>query len=187
MELTNKTVLFLGSSVTYGSASGGISFADIMQEKCGINMIKEAVSGTTLADISEFSYVARLKGIDPDTHIDLFVCQLSTNDASRKIYPFMIEEAIRFIVTYVRETFSCPIVFYTGTYYENERYAAMVELLSKLQSEYGFYVLDLYRDPEMRSVSEEDYAVYMKDKVHPTLVGYEKWWAPKFIEFCQSL
>ena len=49
MELKDKTVLFLGSSVTYGSASGGVSFADLMVKECGIKMIKEAVSGTTLA------------------------------------------------------------------------------------------------------------------------------------------
>lgn len=187
MNLKDKTILFLGSSVTYGSASGGVSFADVISETFGINIIKEAVSGTTLADISEFSYVARLKSISPDTHIDLFVCQLSTNDASRKIYPFLTEDAIRFIVTYVRETFACPVMFYTGTYYESERYAAMVELLLKLQKEYGFYILDLYNDPEMRAVSAEDYAVYMKDKVHPTLIGYTEWWTPKFIKFIESL
>ena len=61
MVLKGKTVLFLGSSVTYGSAAGGVSFADMMAETCGIKMIKEAVSGTTLADINDQSYVSRLK------------------------------------------------------------------------------------------------------------------------------
>lgn len=61
MNLNGKTVLFLGSSVTYGSVANGISFADIMAEECGINCIKEAVSGTTLADINDNSYVSRLK------------------------------------------------------------------------------------------------------------------------------
>lgn len=71
MDLQNKTILFLGSSVTYGSE--GISFADIMSELCGINCIKEAVSGTTLADINEGSYVARLKTVDKNIKVDLFV------------------------------------------------------------------------------------------------------------------
>ena len=39
MELTGKTVLFLGSSVTYGSASGGFSFADMMAEELGFHFI----------------------------------------------------------------------------------------------------------------------------------------------------
>lgn len=85
MDLQNKTVLFLGSSVTYGSASGGISFVEILGERCGINCIKEAVSGTTLVDINEKSYISRLKSIDTKLKVDLFVCQLSTNDAKKKL------------------------------------------------------------------------------------------------------
>lgn len=48
--LQGKTIIFLGSSITYGEAADGRSFVDIMEEKDGINAIKEAVSGTTLAD-----------------------------------------------------------------------------------------------------------------------------------------
>ena len=40
-------IIFLGSSVTYGSASGGVSFADMICEKNGYDLVKEAVSGTT--------------------------------------------------------------------------------------------------------------------------------------------
>ncbi len=76
-----KKIIFLGSSVTYGSAAGGISFADIICEKYGYEMIKEAVSGTTLVDENDESYVRRIRGIKADS-ADLFVCQLSTNDAS---------------------------------------------------------------------------------------------------------
>lgn len=189
MKLKGKTVLFLGSSVTYGFASGGVSFADLMAERCGINCIKEAVSGTTLADINEESYVSRLKGVDPSLRLDLFVCQLSTNDAHapRNIDIADVEKAIRFILDYVKTTFACPIVFYTGTYFENERYVAMIDLLYRLQKEYDFYILDLFHDEEMRSVSSDDYARYMKDPIHPTLEGYEKWWTPKFIAFCEAL
>ena len=77
LNLQNKTVLFLGSSVTYGAASGGVSFAELMVDVCGIHCIKEAVSGTTLADINDDSYVARLKKVDTSQTVDLFICQLS--------------------------------------------------------------------------------------------------------------
>ncbi len=189
MELKGKTVLFLGSSVTYGSASGGVSFADMMAQRCGIHCIKEAVSGTTLADIDEESYVARLKKVDPATKVDLLICQLSTNDASSKRIKDVseTENAIRFILEYAKATFRCPVVFYTGTYFESEKYAAMVKLLYALQKEYDFHILDLYNDEEMLSVSKEQYAQYMSDHVHPTLLGYEQWWTPKFLAFCQGL
>ena len=187
MDLKNKTVLFLGSSVTYGAASNGVSFADIMAKNCGINMIKEAVSGTTLADINDRSYVARLKTVDTSKKIDLFICQLSTNDASQNIAIDKIEDAIRFIVSYVKDVFNCPIMFYTGTYFESKLYIDMICLLEKLKDEYGFYILNLFSDPEMLSVSKTDYETYMADPIHPTLKGYTDWWTPKFIDFCKSI
>ncbi len=187
MDLKNKNVLFLGSSVTYGSAAGGVSFAEIMAEKCGCNSYKEAVSGTTLADIEELSYVSRLKKVDTATKFDLFICQLSTNDAGRGIEPQKTEDAIRFIINYVTETFGCPIVFYTGTYFESEAYNNLIELLFELKKEYGFYVLDLFNDKDMLSVSREDYKKYMSDPIHPTLAGYTEWWTPKFIKFCKNI
>ena len=45
-----KRIVVLGSSVTYGEASGGVSFADMLCEKYGYEIVKEAVSGTTLVD-----------------------------------------------------------------------------------------------------------------------------------------
>lgn len=188
MDLKGKRVLFLGSSVTYGSAAGGVSFADLMAEECSLIAIKQAVSGTTLADIKENSYVSRLKKVDTSIKPDLFICQLSTNDATIKTIDIAeVEKAIRFIIKYVKDTFECPIVFYTGTYFENERYKKMVELLHSLKSEFDFYILDLYNDEQMLKVNAEDYAKYMRDPIHPTLEGYKKWWTPKFIEFLDKL
>ena len=186
MNLENKTILFLGSSVTYGSAAGGVSFVDMIGELCSANCVKEAVSGTTLVDINETSYVSRLKAIPESLRPDLFVCQLSTNDAKKKLDINEIEKSICFILSYVKNTFDCPIVFYTGTYYENDEYMKMVELLYDLKKIYDFYILDLYHDEEMLAVSKEDYQRYMKDKIHPTLIGYREWWTPKFIDFLEN-
>jgi len=41
-------------------------------------------------------------------------------------------------------------------------------------------VIDLWNNEEMNSVSQEDYKLYMFDKIHPTQAGYLKWWTPKF-------
>lgn len=187
MQLQGKTVLFLGSSVTYGSASGGVSFAELMAEQCGFCCVKEAVSGTTLADIEERSYVARLKTVDTFLPVDLFICQLSTNDAGRELPVEQTEAALRFIVTYVKDTFGCPIAFYTNTRYDSERYEGLVKLLVDLQKEYGFAILDFWNDEPMNAISDEQRARYMRDNIHPTLDGYREWWTPKFIEFCKAL
>lgn len=186
MKLQGKTVLFLGSSVTYGSAADGVSFAECMAEACDISVIKEAVSGTTLADIGENSYVSRLKKVKTDTRPDLFICQLSTNDAWQKVPLAQTEDAIRFILQYVKNTFACPVMFYTGTYFASEAYEAMIHLLYDIQKEYDFYILDLFNDKTMQGIHPDLYEKYMHDPVHPTFVGYKEWWTPKFIAFCEE-
>ncbi|MBE6680530.1 MAG: SGNH/GDSL hydrolase family protein, partial [Ruminococcaceae bacterium] len=160
---------------------------EMLAKQYEFNYIKEAVSGTTLVDIGENSYVSRLKKRGTDFKIDLFVCQLSTNDASRKLSISSVEEAIRFIVHHVKSNFGCPIAFYTNTYYDDACYAEMVQLIKRLSTELGLYVINLYEDEEMRAISAENRALYMKDRIHPTLKGYEEWWTPKFAEFFEKI
>ncbi len=187
MDIKGKKILFLGSSVTYGWASDGVSFVDIIGQRCGCECIKEAVSGTTIADIGNTSYLSRLLALDRGISPDLFVCQLGTNDATRNIPIDEIEDAMRRIIEFARETYGCPIVFYTNTYYDSEAYERMIELLFALGREYGIYVLDLFWDEEMRGVSEEDYRRFMKDRIHPTREGYEEWWTPRFLRFFEEI
>ena len=84
--LNERTIFFLGSSITYGSATKGVSFADYIRARDGATVYKEAVSGTTMSKTSVMpgkSYVERLtnngwaEGISPD----VFACQLSLNDS----------------------------------------------------------------------------------------------------------
>ena len=187
MDLKGKTILFLGSSVTYGAAAGGVSFVELAAKKCGFNYIKEAVSGTTLADTDDNSYVSRLKKIDKNLKIDLLVCQLSTNDSYKGIPPQKTKEAIICIIDYAEKTFGCPVVFYTGTRFESPGYESAVNMLLKLKEKYNFRLLNLWDDKDMRSVSKADYNRFMKDPVHPTLKGYRDWWTPKFLGFLERL
>ena len=53
--INGKTVIFLGSSVTFGYGSLGVSFADFLEKTDGITAVKEAVSGTTLVDVKSNS------------------------------------------------------------------------------------------------------------------------------------
>lgn len=195
--LRGKTIIFLGSSVTYGSAAGGVSFADILEKEDGIISVKEAVSGTTLADMKSSSYVSRMKTIEKDIKADAFICQLSTNDAKKDISPGEISEsfslddfdtktvagAIEYIIVYAKNVWNCPVIFYTGTKFDNEIYAQMVDLLLKIQKKHNIGVIDLWNSDEMNAVSAADYKAYMRDGVHPNLDGYEKWWTPQFRKY----
>lgn len=77
-------IIWLGSSVTYGAQSGGhYSMTDAIQDNHpGTVCEKYAISATTLVNEKEDSYVGRMKLISKDETPDLFVVQLSTNDAT---------------------------------------------------------------------------------------------------------
>ena len=197
--LEGKKIVFLGSSVTYGSASGGWSMCEYLSEEYGCNVTKLAESGTTLVKEKAFdqSYVNRLdfsKAILKD--LDHFICQLSTNDAayqkplgvisdSTDINSFdttTIIGAIEYIVATVQQEWACPMSFYTNSYFDNEYYRAMVQALYKVQEKWGIGILDLYNDTEFNNISEKLYQQYMSDIIHPTVDGYKMWYGPKFVE-----
>ena len=193
-NLKGKRIIFLGSSVTYGAKSGGESFADFLASQYGCESIKEAVSGTTLVDENEKSYVSRLKKLNVEGKVDLFVCQLSTNDASKKKPLGSVSEstniedfdtktvagAIEFIIAYAKETYGCPVMFYTGPKYDNGLYGEMVELLRDIAEKWDMSVIDLWNEPSFSDLSDEKRARYMADSIHPTWDGYKELWTPFF-------
>ena len=198
--LKNKTVIFLGSSVTYGYGSLGISFVDFLEKSDGITAVKDAVSGTTLADIKDNSYISRMKTIDKNISADAFICQLSTNDAT-KVIPlgkiaegFDIEEfdtttvagATEYIIAYASATWDCPVIFYTQAKYDSEYYGKMVDLLIKIQEKWDITVIDFWNDTEINSINEEERKLYLVDHIHPTKAGYKIWWLPKFREVLEA-
>ncbi len=183
--LKGKKIIFLGSSVTFGAASLEESFIEYLQKEDGILPYKEAVSGTSLADICEGSYPQRLLTIPKDFEADAFVCQLSTNDVrlgaefgtigtyDTKTIAGAIEEILR----YAEETWHCPLYFYTGTKFDSEGYQKMVDLLFEIRKHHDFTIIDLWNDP-MNDIDRETYDLYMADGVHPVRAGYKLWWTP---------
>lgn len=194
--LSGLNIAWLGSSVTYGMQSGGYTMADeIAAKHPATESYKYAISGTTLVNDSATSYVARMKEIDPNTHFDLFVVQLSTNDASNgkplgtltdskdssAFDDTTIIGAIESIIVYVRDTWNCPVVFYTGSHYESDAYAAMVDALLEIQQKWDIGIVDLWNNADMTAIYDTDlYHSYMGDEVHPVRDGYVKWWTPEF-------
>ena len=192
--LKGKKILFLGSSVTYGAASLREGIPEYFAVRLDAEVTKEAVSGTTLTDDSNSSYIHRLlTKVGPTTPYSLVVVQLSTNDASKnkplgEVSDSLNKEdfdtktvtgAIEYIIAYSRETWNCPVVFYTGSRYDSEAYAAMVERLMELQTKWGIGVLDLWHDDAFNSISDTERALYMYDSIHPTKAGYREWWCPE--------
>lgn len=193
--LKGKNIIYLGSSVTYGSDSLGVSFVEYIDRLNGTTSVKEAVSGTTLVtkdDASGNSYIPRMKTIDPDIPADAFICQLSTNDATRHMPLGKISEgferadfdtetvagAIEYIIAYAGKTWHCPVLFYTGTRFDCKEYGEMVKLLLEIQKKWKIGVIDLWNDVALNAISEKDYNLYMSNPIHPTQAGYLLWWTP---------
>lgn len=201
--LEGKTVLFLGSSVTNGAAALGQSVPEYFSARMGCTAIKEAVDGTTLADSGSDSYIQRmLKNVDASAKIDLVVCQLSTNDASKgktlgditestamaDFDTSTITGAMEYIIAYARDTWGCPVVFYTNARFDSEGYPAMVARVHELEGKWGIGVLDLWTDEGFNAVSDTDRAVYMYDDIHPCKAGYRDWWGPELErQLCEYL
>ncbi len=189
--LTDKKIIFLGSSVTFGSGAGGVSFVDYIEKRCGCKASKHAVSGTTLVDNGITSYISRMKLIK-DKSADLFVCQLSTNDATKGLPLGEVSEsenaqdfdtstvagAIEYIIAYAKEKWHCPVAFYTNPQYDSKNYAAMVELLGRISEKWGITVIDLWNNKQFNNITEEQRKLWMKDSIHPTKAGYLEWWVP---------
>jgi len=169
----------------------------------GVNCIKEAKSGTTLVDKTSVSarivfgngdsYIKRLKQLDPGAKVDCVVCQLSTNDATTKqpigeistsdeLSAFdtkTVTGAMEYIIRYCQDTWRCPVVFYTGSYYKSDEYEAMVKRLYELRDKWDIEIIDLYTNEAFNAIEPETYRFYMYDPIHPTKAGYIQWWMPK--------
>ena len=195
-KLFGKTFYFLGSSVTFGVGDEGVSFVEFIRERNGCKCIKEAVCGTTLADVDDGSYVHRfMNNCDPDLKPDHFICQLSTNDSGRdNVLLGEISDsfdpddfdttttigAMEFIIYKAMEIWQCPVSFYTGTKFESPRYSAMVEALFKLQKKWSIGIIDLWNQSGLCTEVDAVMKKYMNDFVHPNERGYEEWWTPIF-------
>lgn len=202
-SLEGKVYFFLGSSVTYGSASEGKSFVDYIEDNNNCTCIKAAISGTTLVDNGSNSYVRRLESRAKryaNAEIDHFICQLSTNDASQnlplgKLSDSMNKEdfdtstiigAIEYIIALAKETWNCPVAFYTGPYYDSAKYQKMVDALYEIQEKWDIGIIDFWNDEEARNMDTATYNRYMADPIHPTAAGYEEWWTPVFEQYLKT-
>lgn len=192
--LAGGRLAVLGSSVAFGAGSFQWAVGEYLARRLGCVLVKSAVSGTTLADQGSLSYVARLHtDFDPRERPDVFVCQLSTNDATkgaplgevgagRELSDFdatTTAGAMEHIVCFVRQTWGCPTLFFTGSRFESAAYQEMYDLLCRVRDKWGIGVLDLWDNAAVNDVPAEEKALYILDGIHPTKAGYRDWWGPE--------
>lgn len=195
--LAGKRIVFVGSSFTVGSKAKGVSFVNYLSKSTGCSVVKNAIGGTTTANIGDGrDFVRRSVDIINSTdRPDLFLCQMSANDATRgvpigEITPegtpmeqfntSTVAGAMEYIICYSDQKWGCPIAFYTAMNLSNDRYDQMVSLMYKIQAKWGVGIIDLYHGLGRYSIKAKTYRLYMKDRLHPMKAGYMKWVTPYF-------
>lgn len=199
--LEGKTIYWLGSSVVAGAESDGYSMAEYIAARNNATCIKDAVGGTTLRAMSDQQdYVNRLLNstvFDKNAKVDAFVIQISTNDVMAKDKWGTVTDAsitdrdqldlntslggVEYIISYIEETWDCPIYFFSGSYFGTEPinghvrdafwnngdgYGELVALtqqtIEKWNAMDGYEVamIDLYNDAEFNNISTEEYQYY---------------------------
>lgn len=144
-SLKDKTIGYLGSSITVGFQSQNVAFPDYIEKITGSKTIKQAITGGPLAKKEgvrdEISYITQLENnLSQNDTLDALVVQLSTNDTTLGIeigelstsndkddfdYSTVIG-AMEYIIAYVKEKWDCPVIFYINPYLSDDmiqRYA----------------------------------------------------------------
>ena len=85
----------------------------------------------------------------------------------------------KFITTTVDENGVCDSIKFNDEDKFNFAFD-LVDALAELSLKWDFDIIDLWNNPAMRAVSDDDYKKYMKDPVHPNRLGYIEWWGPEF-------
>lgn len=191
--LAGGRIAVLGSSVARGEASECWAVGEYLAARLGTSLDKEAVSGTTLADTGPESYVQRLHRLDPNARYSLFLCQLSTNDATKQLPAGVVAPgrdpadfdtsttlgALETILEYALRTWRCPAAVFTGSRYDSPAYAALVAQLPALREKWGVGILDLWNGESFNDIPDASRRLYMRDPIHPTKAGYRDWWGPE--------
>ena len=140
--LKDLNVVFLGSSITLGKGSRNQSFADYLAKRHGLNAIKLAKSGTTMAIRTDKtdSYIERLQEyINTGAAApDYLVCQLGSNDARYQLKIGNVDSvaehtladlntksvtgAIEYISGYAQEAWGCPVIFFVMPQFESDEF-----------------------------------------------------------------
>lgn len=200
-SLKNKMIFQLGSSISYGHASGGRSFVEQIASITKSKYQKQTVSGTTLAKRSgqSNSYVERFLKFDFAKEPDILIVQLSTNDFSNNV-PFgqvddtsidevssddfdqyTIAGAIEYIVSFTREFdenikiyfYSCPIKYSWGA---RTKYQLFLEnQMQQIVDKWGIGLIDLFNANNISGTT------YMSDDIHPNANGYADVFTPNII------
>lgn len=192
--LYGKMIYHLGSSISHGHATGGISFAEQIKEITGSKMNKQAQSGTTLSMEEKESYAERFANFPFNDNPDFLILQLSTNDftrggitlgsvgsATENFDARTTAGAIEYIISETKKKSpNTQIVIYScavKSNWSNSNYSRFATIeLQKLQGKWGITIVDLYGADKIFNDN-----MILSDDIHPNKQGYASLFTPALI------
>ena len=216
MELKNKTILFLGDSITEGYGASDISnrFTNLIAEQTGANCVNYGVSGTRIAyqhafnpeKSEDYDFYMRAQKMQADA--DCIVVFGGTNDYDHGDAPFgsftdrtpmTFYGGLHTLYTYLTEKYlGVPVVILTPLHRENEdngnvtrTYAykplkEYVNAIREVAKYYSFPVLDLFATSNLQPNIPPVKEAFIPDGLHPNDAGH-KILANKIIKFLETL
>ena len=204
MDLSNKTIAFLGDSITEGSGAShpDYQYVDVFSRITNSNVINYGISGTRFAPQITPSaepnfdkdFISRVPEMEKD--VDIVVVFGGTNDFGHGDAPFghlsdtepkSFCGSCDYLMRILIEKYpSKPIVFITPLHRLTEGHlinelgiarkslAEYVSVIRKKAEKYSIPILDLFATSGMQPNIEAQNALYFADGLHPNDKGHEK-------------
>ncbi len=203
MDLKNKTINFLGDSITegYGASAQDKRYSDVFSEIAEIKEVRNyGISGTRIArqqkinpQTVEWDTNSFCERYDKMEDADIIVVFGGTNDYDHGDAPFGKFEddtpdtfcgALHFLMKGLMEKFpTAEIVFLTPMHRENEEKPnasdglplyAYIEMIRKTAEYYSLPILDLYSSLGINPNIKVHKELFCPDGLHPNDTGYRK-------------
>ncbi|MBQ6488892.1 MAG: SGNH/GDSL hydrolase family protein [Solobacterium sp.] len=189
--LSGKQILWLGSSFSAGTGSGGTALTDYLKQINDAEIINESLAHSYLSSVTQNSAVKRFRSsLALVSHADYLVIEVSPIDAemthgavsdSMDRFTFNIKTttgALEYLIAYARELWDPVIILFTLPYCSDPAYEQLLSRIHQVSDKWNVHLIDMYNDRELENPDPVKRSLYMSDISHPTKAGLRDWIVP---------
>ncbi len=189
--LYGKRMLWMGSSFSAGTGSGGITLCDYLTHINSMEIINESLAHSYLSSVTQNSAVKRFRSsLALVSHTDYLVIEISPIDA--EMTPGTVSEgfdrftfrikttigALEYLIAYARDLWDPEIILFTLPYCSDPSYERLIGQVHEVSEKWNVHLIDMYHDRELENPDPVKRSLYMTDITHPTKAGLRDWIVP---------
>ena len=186
MTFADKKLQFFGDSITWGYITGGTRATNnypkvFSQDVNAASYTNSAVSGSTLAVVSEHDSIYTKIQSDLDTTADIVFVAGGINDWQLGVTASDLSTAVDNICNYLSENFTGEVIFitpinesgFTPRETPTQTITSVRRIITETALTYGYSVVQGWQFPFPDVNGDSSYkATMFQDNVHPTEIGY---------------